>query len=122
MKFTIFAYVAMVILSVAMVANVASAGVPPTNGQGTLTISRSGLSLGEIACVKRDVIAAVVVNCALPTPAPACTAGQTICMEGNRCQATVFTCAGAPGAWGAGVQCSYNACAQNPGSVGSKCQ
>lgn len=62
-------------------------------------------------------------DCPLPTPAPACTAGQTICTEGpGNCHAAVYTCAGTPGAWGTSTTCTYNACTGNPGSVGSKCQ
>lgn len=74
-------------------------------------------------CVEGEEGANCLPDCPLPTPAPACTAGETICTEGpGNCHATVYTCAGTPGAWGTGTQCTYNACTRSPGTIGSLCQ
>ncbi len=86
-------------------------------------------SAGEVpprrVMVAKAIETEMAPDCPLPVPAPACTAGQTICSEGNgagTCHATVYTCGGTPPVWGTGTQCNYNSCTGTPGSVGSKCQ
>lgn len=64
----------------------------------------------------------VYKNCELPVPPPACSAGDTICMEGDKCQAASYSCTGTPGTWGAGTTCTFNACTHGSGTIGSKCQ
>lgn len=73
-----------------------------------------------------DEVGVMAPDCPLPTPAPACTAGDTLCSEGTngaQCHATTYTCSGTPGTFTTpGSRCNQNACTGTPGTVGSKCQ